>query len=231
MSTEIPSHPRGAAYSPGWGSWPGSWPWCATDSTSPHPGYTYALGERPPVFGWRARGERVGVSSPAPISADSSTPRHRHPRAERSCSGCWFAPVGWCPPSLAGLDSPSARRPRANDHHWEVAMLGHEDERRLAAIEQQLLRDDADFVRRLTRRHLVVTRSTWRRLGAACSGCLCALATVVVLLAGSGRAHPALPRDDGCGRVHVPSRPASPPPAPLATCLGRGAGGDRRTPS
>jgi Protein of unknown function (DUF3040) len=65
-------------------------------------------------------------------------------------------------------------------------MLGREDERRLAAIEQQLLRDDPAFVRRLTRRHLVVTRSTWRKLGAAGSGCLCALATVVVLLAGLG---------------------------------------------
>lgn len=65
-------------------------------------------------------------------------------------------------------------------------MLGHEDERRFAAIEQQLLRDDPAFVRRLTRRHLVVRRSTWRKVGAAGSGCLCALATVVVLLAGSG---------------------------------------------
>ena len=176
------------------------------------------------------------------VSVSASRHRHRSAPTRRRPGSAILGPRdrvavagsprwGGVRSSLAGLDSPSARRPRANDHHWEVAMLGHEDERRLAAIEQQLLRDDADFVRRLTRRHLVVTRSTWRRLGAACSGCLCALATVVVLLAGSGHAHPGLPRDDGCGRVHVPSRPASPPPAPLATCLGRGAGGDRRTPS
>jgi hypothetical protein len=57
---------------------------------------------------------------------------------------------GWCPFVACGLSIGSSAR--ANDHRWEVAMLGHEDEWRLAAIEQQLLHDHPTFVRRLTRR-------------------------------------------------------------------------------
>jgi ferric-dicitrate binding protein FerR (iron transport regulator) len=64
-------------------------------------------------------------------------------------------------------------------------MLSHEDEQRLAALEQQLLIDDPAFARRLA--HPDARRpSARRRIAAALIGVLCALATVAGLLAGSG---------------------------------------------
>ena len=65
-------------------------------------------------------------------------------------------------------------------------MLGHEDERRFAAIEQQLLRDDPAFVRPADPTPPGGKKEHLAEVVAAGSGCLCALATVVVLLAGSG---------------------------------------------
>jgi hypothetical protein len=64
-------------------------------------------------------------------------------------------------------------------------MLSHEDHRRLAAIEQQLLIEDPDFVRRL-RRPSFARRSRWRRAAITIIGVLCALATMVGVLSGSG---------------------------------------------
>jgi hypothetical protein len=64
-------------------------------------------------------------------------------------------------------------------------MLSHEDHRRLAAIEQQLLIDDPRFVRRLNYRS-VARGSRWRKATAAVVGVLCALAMAVGMLSGSG---------------------------------------------
>jgi DUF3040 family protein len=63
-------------------------------------------------------------------------------------------------------------------------MLSHEDERRLAAIERQLLIDDPTFARRL-RRH-TYARSAWRQALAAVTGILCTLAACLGMLANSG---------------------------------------------
>jgi Flp pilus assembly protein TadB len=64
-------------------------------------------------------------------------------------------------------------------------MLNHEDEQRLAALEQQLLIDDPAFARRLAHTH-AGRHSAGRRILAAVVGVLCALATVAGLLAASG---------------------------------------------
>jgi len=64
-------------------------------------------------------------------------------------------------------------------------MLSHEDEQRLAALEQQLLVDDPAFARRLAHPH-VRRPSAGRRIAAALIGILCALATAAGLLAESG---------------------------------------------
>jgi hypothetical protein len=63
-------------------------------------------------------------------------------------------------------------------------MLSHEDERRLAAIERQLLIDDPAFARRLGRP--VHRRTTWQRAAAALVAILCALATIVGILSNAG---------------------------------------------
>jgi hypothetical protein len=63
-------------------------------------------------------------------------------------------------------------------------MLSHEDERRLAAIERELMRDDPALARRLAR-HPRTLRSRWSRVLATVVGILCALATIVGALAES----------------------------------------------
>jgi DUF3040 family protein len=63
-------------------------------------------------------------------------------------------------------------------------MLSHEDERRLAAIERQLMSDDPTLARRLAR-HPRTLRSRWGRVLAMVVGVLCALATIVGALAES----------------------------------------------
>jgi hypothetical protein len=62
-------------------------------------------------------------------------------------------------------------------------MLSHEDERRLAAIERQLMSDDPAFVRRLARRGRRA-RVRWSRALTAVA-VVCALATVLGLAGGS----------------------------------------------
>jgi hypothetical protein len=63
-------------------------------------------------------------------------------------------------------------------------MLSHEDERRLAAIERQLLIDDPVFARRLCR--ATCARYIWRQVLAAVVGTLCGLAACLGMLSGSG---------------------------------------------
>ena len=62
-------------------------------------------------------------------------------------------------------------------------MLSHDDERRLAAIERELMNDPA-FARRLARRYRT-PRSRWASVLATVVGVLCALATVLGMLAES----------------------------------------------
>jgi len=62
-------------------------------------------------------------------------------------------------------------------------MLSHDDERRLAAIERELMNDPA-FARRLARRSRT-TRSRWASVLATVVGVLCAMATVLGMLAES----------------------------------------------
>ena len=64
-------------------------------------------------------------------------------------------------------------------------MLSHEDERRLAAIERQLMSDDPAFVRRLARRGRRARVRWSRALTAAAVAVVCALATVLGLAGGS----------------------------------------------
>jgi hypothetical protein len=81
---------------------------------------------------------------------------------------------------VPGVDLP-VRRP---DDFPEVAMLSHEDERQLAEIERRLLVDDPAFARRLSRP--LGRRPTWWKAAAGVVAVLCALATVVGVLAGAG---------------------------------------------
>jgi anti-sigma-K factor RskA len=67
-------------------------------------------------------------------------------------------------------------------------MLSHEDRRRLAAIERQLLIDDPAFTELFTRSRADARRvrvRVARRVAAAVVAILCALAAVVGLMAGS----------------------------------------------
>jgi hypothetical protein len=63
-------------------------------------------------------------------------------------------------------------------------MLSHEDERRLALIERELMSDDPALARRLAR-HSRTAKARWGRLLATAVGILCALATIVGVLAES----------------------------------------------
>jgi 3-methyladenine DNA glycosylase AlkC len=67
---------------------------------------------------------------------------------------------------------------------FEVPMLSHEDERRFAAIERQLMSDDPAFVRRLARRGRRA-RVRWSRALTAAVAVVCALATVLGLAGSS----------------------------------------------
>jgi hypothetical protein len=62
-------------------------------------------------------------------------------------------------------------------------MLSHEDERRLAAIERELMCDDPALARRLARHR--TRKPRWGRVLAMVVGVLCALATIVGVLAES----------------------------------------------
>jgi hypothetical protein len=75
-------------------------------------------------------------------------------------------------------------RRNRTDHYREVAVLSHDDEQRIAAIERQLLIDDPALARRLGR--LLDRRSIWQSAVAAVVGVLCALAAIAGLLADSG---------------------------------------------